>query len=101
MAIQRLAVAVPDLTRIAGIQLNERVSLRRRAKAVTGSAPDIPRGGLCSSDEKPMIASSDNSTAVRLGPSASLDADLALVDGLPATSIHHRPARLRTSLAPT
>ena len=34
-------LAVPALTRVAGIQLNERVSLPRLAKAVSVSAPDI------------------------------------------------------------
>ena len=32
---------VPELTRSADIQLNERVSLRRKAKAIALSAPDI------------------------------------------------------------
>jgi hypothetical protein len=32
---------VPELTRSAGIQLNERVPLRRKAKAIAWSAPDI------------------------------------------------------------
>jgi hypothetical protein len=35
------ARSVPDLTRSIGIQLNDRVSLRRKAKAIAWSAPDI------------------------------------------------------------
>jgi hypothetical protein len=41
MAVQRLAVAVPELTRMSGINLNKRVSLRRSANAISRSAPDI------------------------------------------------------------
>jgi hypothetical protein len=32
---------VPELTRNVGINLNERLSLRRKAKAIAWSAPDI------------------------------------------------------------
>jgi hypothetical protein len=41
--------SVPELTRSAGIQLNERVSLRRSANAISQSAPDIvaPLSGPC------------------------------------------------------
>jgi hypothetical protein len=34
-ALVQLARSVPELTRITGIQLNKRVSLRRRAKAAS------------------------------------------------------------------
>jgi hypothetical protein len=62
-------LAVPDLTRSIGIQLNDRVSLRRKAKAIAWWAPDIaphpdpsmakpsgdyiPLGGFISKAENP------------------------------------------------
>jgi hypothetical protein len=52
--------SVPELTRSAGIQLNDRVSLRRSPDAISVSAPDIapsgPTHGEAVGDHTPLAA---------------------------------------------
>jgi hypothetical protein len=70
---------VPELTRNVGINLNERLLLRRKAKAIAWSAPDIApirtqhseaagrlysARRLCFLESSPTIADSDNHTVM-------------------------------------
>jgi hypothetical protein len=112
----RYAVAqpVPDLTRSVGIQLNDRVSLRRKAKAIAWSAPDIaPHPDPAWRSRRAIILRPAALFFTRAPddcrqrrpydngpkPAALLGAGMAHVDRLLSASIDHRPARLWKSLA--
>jgi hypothetical protein len=106
---------VPELTRNVGINLNERLSLRRKAKAIAWSAPDIAPirtqhseavgriilrsavlfFGEQSHDRRQRQSHRDDG----LEPAASLGGGMALVDRRLPASIYHGPARPWKSLA--
>jgi hypothetical protein len=88
---------VPELTRNACIQLNERVSLRRRTQAIACGSP-----GLCLFRLEAAFHDRKQSrhySFAQFAAGAGMGRNLAPLDGHYSTPIDYRPARIWQGLA--